>query len=39
MAVMSGYLHDKSKEISRLISIVECIRYGYSKEETAKAVR
>lgn len=39
MAVMSGYLHDKDKEINRLISIVECIRYGYSTEETVKAVQ
>lgn len=39
MAVMSSYLHEKGKEIRRLISIVECIRYGYSKEETAKAVQ
>lgn len=39
MAVMSSYLRDKKKEINMLISIVECIRYGYSKEETAKAVQ
>lgn len=39
MAVMSSYLREKKKEINKLISIVECIRYGYSKEETAKAVQ
>lgn len=39
MAVMSSYLREKKKEINKLISIVECIRYGYSKEETAKTVQ
>lgn len=39
MAVMSSYLHEKGREIRRLINIVECIRYGYSKEETANAVQ
>lgn len=39
MAVMSSYLQDKKKETDKLISIVECIRYGYSKEETLKAVQ
>ena len=39
MAVMSDYLREKKNEISRLISIVECIRYGYSKEETVRTVR
>lgn len=38
MAVMSSYLREKKREINSLIRIVECIRYGYSKEETAKAV-
>lgn len=38
MAVMSSYLRDKREEMNKLITIVECIRYGYKKDDIAKAI-
>lgn len=38
VSMMSGYLKEKQMEMSKLISILECIRYGYSKEDIIKEV-
>lgn len=38
MAVMSSYLRDKREEMNKLITIVECIRYGYSKDDIAREI-
>ncbi len=38
MAVMSSYLREKREETNKLITIVECVRYGYPKDAIAKEI-
>ncbi len=38
MAVMSSYLRDKSEEMHRLITIVECVRYDFPTESIVKQI-
>ena len=36
MAVITGYLFDKERELDRLITVLEGVRYGLPAEETLK---